>query len=261
MADLTLYPYGLITNQVSIYAGGEDTGYPIENLTDFNWNTFWQNDNNDEEVILDFDMGLAISVNYLILANHNLNDNDYGIKFSAGHGGIGSSYVADAYVIGSSGAFHDYSSDDGNIWIEEYTLPATYQYFRLTIENKSGTKPYIGIIGFGGNKLLLTANYSFGSSKGYVNNNDIFETDGGIQYLNNLWSNKLKWSLKFDDLSETDKGYLDTFIQYTRGSFRPFFIKFIDGTEYYVRLTQDELIFDETEYQLYNTQMNLLQIT
>lgn len=258
MASVIIYPWGCGTP--SITTGGEESGYPIENISDRNWNSRWQNDDNNEEVVIDFDFGSAIQPDYLILANHNLTDTSYGIKFQYGTGGVGGSFSSAGYQLGDAGTFHDYVSGNSPIWREALTAPGSaYQYYRLTIENKNGTKPYISVISFGVKKTL-NANYSLGGSRGLAYGNERRETTGGQIKVNNLWGSKRRFELSWDDIEETDHDYWeDDIFEEIQGSLYPFFIEDIDSEIYYVRCLNDELPFNDIEYQLYGFNLTLIE--
>lgn len=256
MSDVAIYPYSCGT--AVIVTGGEEGDYKIENIQDRNWNTRWQNDDANETVVLDFDYGSTLAPTYLILANHNLQDVSYGIKFQYGHGGTGGSFLSDGYLVGSSGAYHAYVAANSSIWLETFAAPAASQYFRLTIENKNGVKPYISIVSFG-IAYTLGANYSWGGSRGNAYGNERRETPGGHIFVNNLAGAKKQFSLSFDDINETDKGYWNTVFALIQGSFYPFFIADFDGTLYCVRMLNDSLDITDNEYQLYSLSINLIQ--
>ena len=258
MSSVIIYPWGCGT--ASITTGGEESDYVIENISDRNWNSRWQNDDNNETVQIDFDFGSTIQPDYLILANHNLQDTGYGIKFEYGTGGVGGSFSAVDYLVGSAGAYHDYVAANDPIWKETFTAPGSaYQYYRLTIEDKNGTKPYISIISFGVKKTL-NANYSLGGSRGLVYGNEKMETTGGQIKVNNLWGSKRKFELSWDDIAETDHdAWEDDIFSEIQGSLYPFFIEDIDSSVYYVRCLNDELLFNDIEYQLYSFNLTLIE--
>lgn len=258
MGNVIIYPHGCGTP--SINGGGEESGYPIENISDRNINTYWKNDDNNEVVTLDFDYGSAIQPDYFILAGHNLQDTGYGIKLEYSDDGVGGSFVSDGYLIGSGGAYHDYVAANSSIWREALTAPGSaYQYYRLTIENLNGTKPYVSVVSFGVKKTL-NANYSLGGSRGLAYGNERRETTGGQIKVNNLWGSKRRFELSWDDIAETDHDYWeDDIFAEIKGSLYPFFIEDMDGELYYVRCLNDELPMTDIEYQLYSFNLTLIE--
>jgi len=257
MSDVAIYPYGCGT--ATIVTGGEESDYKIENIQDRNINTRWQNDNDNEEVVIDFNFGSTIQPTYLALANHNLQDTSYGIKFQYGHGGVGGSFVSDGYSIGAAGTFHDYVAANTSIWLETFSAPSASQYFRLTIEDKNGTKPYISVVSFGV-AYSLGANYSLSGSRGIFYGNEKAETPGGHIFVNNIHGSKKRFELSWDDINETDHDYWeDNIFPAIQGSLYPFFISDIDDTIYYVRCLNDELPMSDIEYQLYSFNLSLIQ--
>jgi len=258
MASIVIYPQP-ITSGVSINAGGEESGKPIENLTDMNINTTWQNDDNNETVTIDWDFGSNIDPNYLIIANHNLTDTDYGIKFIQGSGGVGGSFVVEEYLLGDAGTYHDYTSSDTPIWLETFDEPQQVErYYRLEIENNNGVKPEIGMVVFG-DYITLNANYNLGGSRGDGYKTEIRERDGGQIYANQLANERKRFVLSWDDIAETDHDYWETIFSLIQGRLYPFFFTDIDSVKYLVRSEQDELQQTDNEYQLYSFSLNLLE--
>ena len=260
MSTIVIYPDDCYTP--SIYTGGEEGDMKIENLLYRNWNTFWQNDYNDENVLIDFDTGGdLIRPNYLALGNHNLNDTDYGIKFQYGTGGTGASFTSAGYLLGAAGAYHDYVGANENIWLETLTAPATgYQYFRLTIENSTGVKPKIAVVSFGVS-VNLKINYENGSSsRGYVYNNVSRETIGGQIKTNLLSDIKASFNLSFNYLDEVDKNkWQNDIFEELEAENNPFFFKDVDDNSYYVRITNGDLMFNDSGFQNYAHSISFIE--
>ena len=254
---MTIYPFGCGT--ASIGTGGEEGNYKIENIQDRNWNTRWQNDDDNETVILYFDYGEGMTSTYLALGNHNLQDINYGIKFEYGTGGVGGSFISDGYLVGSAGAYHDYVAANSDIWLETFVSPGAYRYYKLTIENKNGVKPYISVLSYG-QSYALNANYSLNGSRGLHIGNEQMSTAGGQMFVNNLYSQKRRFELSWDDINETDHDYWeDAIFPAIQGSLYPFFIKDIDDTLYYVRCLNNDLPMSDIEYQLYSFNLSLIE--
>jgi len=254
----TIYHRGFDSSRpITIQIGGEDTGYPIENLEDRNYYTKWQNDNNNEEVEIDFDAGAAIAPDYFAIINHNLTDTNYGIKLEYGTGGVGGSFSSVGYLLGGAATYEDYAVGDSPIWLEIFTAPgSSYQYYRFTIEDKNGTKPNLAVVMLGVAQEF-SGSYNWGASVGEAYGNERSRTPGGHYKVNQNWGPKNRFELDFDDFNETDKTAWQAVMDEVQGSLYPFVIKDIDDNLYYVRLIQDSMLFNLIEYQMYGNSIIL----
>jgi len=243
---------------ITINGGGEESGYPIENLEDGNWNTTWMNALDTEEVTIDMDFGSSAQPTSLILGNHNLTDINYGIKLQNGTGGVGGSFSGDEWLIGSGVDYENYTASDEDLWVESLNPSNSRQYYRLTIENKNGVKPEIGVFIIC-IKYTMGLNYSLGASLGKFYGTEKRITTGGQQKSNQLHGAKNRFQLSFDDIDETDKGYFDSIMDEIQGSLYPFVFTDIDGTHYYVRKQEENNFHDLVEYQIYNKQWILVE--
>ena len=141
--NLLVFPHGVSAGMVSITVGGEQSGYPIENMEDRDYNTQWMNDTAAETVTLDIDYGENITPDYLILGNHNYTNPARGIKFCLDANNNGA-YSSLTYLVGSAAAYHDYTGLDLGIWLETFTNSTACRYFRLILEGTSAVKVALG---------------------------------------------------------------------------------------------------------------------
>ena len=260
MSVIRVYPGGCHTP--SIYEGGEEGDHVIENLQYRSWNTFWENDNNNEDVRIDFDTGGdLIRPNYLILGNHNLTDTGKGIKFQYGTGGTGASFTSQGYMLGSAGSYSDYVTADENIWVSTFTAPTDgYRYFRLKIENNVGYKPKIAVVSFG-RYVDLNINYDNGSSsRGYVYKSERTQTIGGQWKTNLMSEKKAVFNLSFSHLDEIEKDYwAGDIFETLEVENKPFFFMDVDDNHYYVRITDGELILGDSGFHNFTHSISMIE--
>jgi len=256
LGSIVFYPQDFSNMTITITTGGEQTGYPKENLEDGNWNTTWMNALDTEEVTIDIDLGADYVCTYFALGNHNLTNTGRGIKVAYDDNNNGA-YAALGYVVGSAGIFHDYTSADEDIWIETFAA-SSFRYWRLIIEDLAGTKPEIGVISLLV-KYTMGLNYSLGASLGEFYGTEKRVTTGGQVKSNQNHGVKNRFQLPFDDIDETDKGYFDNIMDQIQGSLYPLFFTDIDGTHYYVRKQEENNFHDLVEHELYNKQWILIE--
>jgi len=258
LGSIVFYPMSF-DKSITIQVGGEQSGYPIENLEDGNWNTTWMNGNDTEAVQIDFDFGTGIKPVWFCIGNHNLTDTGKGIKLSQGDTGVGAAYNELEFLIGNGG-YHDYVSANSGLWIETFSAPnSAERYYRLYIEDTTGTKPEIAFISMGTTVFTMNLNYSLGASLGRFYGTEKRITTGGQVKSNQLHGVKEQFQLSFDDIAETDKGFFDAIFTQIQGSLYPFVFTDIDGTNYYVRKQEENNFHDLVEYQIYNKQWTLIE--
>ena len=250
-----LYPYTINQDFLTLTVGGEETGQPLKNLYDADWNTFFQNDTADEDVTIDIDFTENRDTDYLTLGKHNYTDTSTGIKLSWDSNQDGN-YSALTYLIGSGGAFHDYTTADGEIWIETFSS-VTKRYYRLELESRAALKRFIGVMSLGAVKDVN--NYNLGNQRGDIYHNADTVSPGGIVRVISNWGGKQEINISYDDIPQAD---LDAWLKVAdnaNGDVYPFFIKDYEDTEYYVRFTESGVNFRKIEHELYAMSTKLIQ--
>ena len=109
-----------------------------------------------------------------------------------------------------------------------------------------------------GVKLSLT-NVDLNGTEGINYGNDIMSSDGGEQYSNQRHGGKRFWNFDLRYCSSAYKTSLQTMRDAVKGAHYKFL--YYDGSAYYyVRMSDDSLIFKEIAYGVYDTSIKLTEV-
>jgi hypothetical protein len=237
----------------------EETGYPKENMMDWNPDTHWRPSSTSNQTI-DIDLGSAQQVDQFAVWIHNYNtDYDFGTH--------GIQLYSDDNDDGNYTAITAMISElwDPTVGTPIYfpaasPTPTTKRYWRLAIVNCGSNIAQIsGIFLLRKRTLTAAANLPLRDTGQFFNRT--MRAAGGRRFVAGLNSGEGGTLPRTFVLSQTDWEALEDAHQDCRGSLRPF-IYTEDSVNYYVRFTEDLDKLDQNmiHYQLYQPTITLEKI-
>jgi len=213
MANLIFYTESIEDATITIATIGEDADQPKENLQDTNENTKWKAGTANVSGHFQFDLGSGNSraVDFIILGAHNYTSTSVGIKFSFDDNDS-STFIDETFLVGSGGAYHDFTSADLDRWLETFSSQ-TKRHWRLYLEAQgSATFQEIGTV-YLGTTFQPSLNRNWGMREGKLSNVVQRSTLGQQQFTNLNGAIRKTFSLiHFRDIQETQKRrYLDLY--------------------------------------------------
>ena len=108
-----------------------------------------------------------------------------------------------------------------------------------------------------GKKLSLT-NIELTGTEGKIHGNKVITSQGGVEYSNKKHDGKRFWNFDLKFVSSTYKTSLDTMRNALYGSHKKF-LYYDSSAFYYVRMSENSLIFKEIAYGVYDTSIKLTE--
>jgi len=108
-----------------------------------------------------------------------------------------------------------------------------------------------------GKKLSLT-NIELTGTEGKIHGNKVITSQGGVEYSNKRHDGKRFWNFDLKFVSSTYKTSLDTMRNALYGSHKKF-LYYDSSAFYYVRMSENSLIFKEIAYGVYDTSIKLTE--
>ena len=108
-----------------------------------------------------------------------------------------------------------------------------------------------------GEKLSLT-NIELTGTEGKIHGNKVITSQGGVEYSNKKHDGKRFWNFDLKFVSSTYKTSLDTMRNALYGSHKKF-LYYDSSAFYYVRMSENSLIFKEIAYGVYDTSIKLTE--
>ena len=252
-----LYPHSVDDADI-VYDETHDTNYGEERLNDRNKNDLFKDSAVGDTTCvftIDLESGNSRTADYLILGNYMLSNNGFeaDLKFYDSANEADYTELTDSDTLDESLTHAD----------KKYSLAnaSDRRYFKLSIEYTSNIVAFeLGNIFFGA-AITLTASFNLDTSEVRTYKNISSENLSGYRFsqIINKDNPRRIWTYDFEYLTNTEKGYLETFadeIYATDGlSHYPFFFSPDSGTTLYFARMRGSLQFTQIAYQRYRTQL------
>ena len=250
-----LYTFGYMMNAIVHASNGDASGFPKENVLDYNPDTIWRG--SAVPPVIDIDLGTARSVQYLYAFYKNY-----------------------AEVPGPDlSIFRIYYSDNGSSWtlaedfLNEFDQAPhrlfdigsslSHRYWRIQFPDLTGG-PNIDIAIIAClKKWTVAVGNSYPENDTTIYHNEIYQAGGGRQYaraINTLPQIIIPRTYKF--VTEANMTALQGAFDDSRGSMLPLLLQ--EGTTNsdirLVRFSSDQLAKNEIDYQIYNPSIVFNQI-
>ena len=111
-----------------------------------------------------------------------------------------------------------------------------------------------------GTNLTFEVNPDFGKTTGKEYANIVNESLGGVEYTFQPHTGKKIWSWTWSNLSSTFKTQLENFRNAVSGDYKSFTYN-AGSTSYTVRMSPESLQFQESNYQRYQTNIKLREVS
>ena len=108
-----------------------------------------------------------------------------------------------------------------------------------------------------GEKLSLT-NVKLSGAEGKIHGNKVITSQGGVEYSNKRHDGKKFWNFDLKFVSSSYKTSLETMRNSLYGSHKKF-VYYDSSAFYYVRMSENSLIFKEIAYGVYDTNIKLTE--
>lgn len=250
MANPIFYYDGL-EDATLVYSATEDAGFTVENLKNRNKNTFFKDSGiGAASVNIVIDFGVAKSCDSIMLGNFLATSADAAqIKVEA--------HSADVWVGAQTVALSVQLIDTSSLTDTAFSFSAqNFRYWRILFSDISAgnlTNLQFAIILLG-TKLSHTVRHNWTMFQGWLSNVGLRGTKGGQSFANKNGANKRVWALNWEDIEETHKGNMLTWIDTVCNNYLPFYLDVDgDGTEYLVRKQGVQGGVIDKDFQVYDS--------
>ena len=220
------------------------SGYPTANLQDRDPAKKWISGNMDEDQTLTFQFASALTVNSVIIENHNIlstNGNPVNLRYSSN----GSTYTTlSTFTLNNTIQHLEVTSTSAIYW--------QIQWIKAGTGTDLSAAPQIGNI-FLGTRVEMTQPYDTGIEKSSGFSTSQTRAIDGTRYTSQLYNGLKKYKIKFTNINETDKTSINTLFEGIRGSYFPFYFVDADSTIVLVYSVNDENPIQTKAYQIYDS--------
>ncbi len=249
MANPIFY-YDGIEDATLAYSATEDTDFTVENLKNRNKNTFFKDTSlGVPGANLVIDLGVARSCDSIMLGNY-LATSDGVVQLTL------ECHTSDAWGAPTT-AFSNELIGVNLLTDKAISFSAqNFRYWRLVFDDDAAgdlINLQFAIILLG-TKLSHTVRHNWSMFQGRLSNVGLRSTKGGQSFANKNGANKRVWSFNWEDIEETHKGNLLTWIETVCNNFLPFYMDIDgDGNEFLVRKQGVQGGVTDKDFQVYSS--------